>query len=321
MKDDDVIQNDLPIDGGALTPEEQKAADELAANGDGDNAAVEAAAAKAAADKAAADAAAAGDADKDAAAVAAAEATAAATAAAEAAAKAAPAARAEVPDPKPDAGRDFDADRVALIAKRTALNEGYKTGTIEEDAKDEQLQKIQDDLDALGDERSKYSARLAVWEDRQSRAVASSAQEFNSAALAWEKNNAAFMSNPIRKDAMQRAVAAIDKEQPGLSAVDLLARAEEVAFEAFNYKRSPTEDAAAAAAIAAAKKGRQVDVSKIPPTTRDAPSALGIDPGKSSFAALDEMPISDLEDAIARLPRDKLEEFLADAPGAQTRGT
>lgn len=315
MENENDTKSDLAIDGGELTAEEQKAADALAKEGSGDDtdaggaddatavaakAAEDEVARKAAEDTVAADAAATADAYR---------------AASEAAARAK---AAVAPDPKPDAGRDFDADRAAIVAKRSEINDKYKAGTLDEDERDSAMQVVQDELDKLNEARSEYRTRVAVWEDRQQRTAAAAAAEFNSTALAWEKANADFMANPLRRDAMQKAIAAIDKETPGLSAQELLDEAEKVAFEAFNYKRTPAADAAAA--LARAVSARKTDTSKIPPTARSAPAAGGLDPGKSSFSQLDEMDISDLEDAVARFGRDKVDEYLRDAPGADSRG-
>jgi len=309
-KEQETKQNDLLIDGGQLTPEEQKAADELAAHGSGDTDAGAAGDAAKGADEAKVETDAAADATKGDAGD--------AGAAAAAAGDDKGAARVEVPDPKPEAGRDFDAERKAIIERRTALADQLKAGTIDEDERDAALDKISDELEALANDRATFGAKLAVWEDRQARTAAAATSDFNAAALAWEKQNAAFMSNPIRRDAMQRAIIAIDTAKPGLSAADLLKEAEAVAFEAFNY--TPTGAAAADKAVADATRARATDPTKVPTTVRDAPAAAGIDPGRSSFASLDEMGISDLEDAVARLPRDKVDAFLRDAPGANTRG-
>lgn len=323
-KDDDnaagAATDDLPIDGGEMTADEKAQAEALEKEGSGDGTdegSEEAAPAGEAEGEEGGEAAPAGDPkpddDKGAEAGAAGEA-AAAPAAPATDPEPAPAAAAQpaaTPDPKPEPSQDWDKAMDALADK-------FDAGDIE-------TAEYQRELRKLMREQSQHDTDVALWEDRQRRATEASAASFNAAALAWENANKPFMANPIRAKAMQDAIVAVDAQQPGLAPDKLLSEAAKVAFEAFNYTPpadAPAVDpAVAAAAVAKAKAERAKDAPQTPTTLATAPAAAAFDPSKSSFSQLDELGIDDLENALARMPADKLEDFLNDAPGAKTRGT
>lgn len=223
-----------------------------------------------------------------------------------------PAVAAPAPAPAPPVPpKDFD-------AAYAAIQKSYDDGELDSG-------EFQAQTRALTKEETTFNTRLAMWEENVARTQQAAAQDFNSAALAWEKSNADFMSNPLRRDSMQRAIAVLDQETGGkLTPSELIERAGKAAFEAFGYK--PAEPVAAmpavdeAAAIAAATAARKAP--PVPTTLGNAPSAGAIDRGGGSalFAELDGKDINTLEDIVARMGPKEREDYLRDAPGAKSTG-
>lgn len=211
-------------------------------------------------------------------------------------------------DPAPAAEKDFDAEAQALLSK-------YNDGDMDE----EEYQTAQR---ALNREEAKFEAQKAVWEDRQQRAQAEQSNAFNDAALAWQNEHAEFILNPLHVDAVNRALEVIAAQKPQLTPAELIAEAGQVAMDAYGYT-VPDKPTAAddKDKIARATASRRPAADKVPASLRNAPAAGSLDPSKSSFDQLDQLDISELEDAVARLPESKIQEFLRDAPGAGSRGS
>lgn len=206
--------------------------------------------------------------------------------------------------PAPEAPRDFEA---AYAENQRKFDEGEVDG----DA-------YQKELRAISKEEAKHLARVAIWEERQQSAAEASAVVFNTAAVAWEKANAAFMANPLRAQAMQQAIEAVAAKSPGIAPATMFEEAAKIAFEAFGYAPPAAVDgtAAIAAAVAARTPG------PVPPTLANSPAAAAIEapPGNSAYASLDGKDIGALEDAIARMTPEQQEAYLRDAPGATSTG-
>lgn len=229
-----------------------------------------------------------------------------------AAAEPAPAPVAAAPAPaivaaaRPEVPKDFDAAYKQLQAQ-------YDDGAIDGD-------KLQADQRALAREEGAYTARLTIWEESQRTSAQQAALDFNTMALSWEAANKDFMANTTRAQLMQQTLAAIDQQTGGtLPPAELFARAQKDAFEAFNYA-SPAAAAAPSAAdkakaIAAATAARKP--AAVPQTLANADAAAPIEQGRNStFDGLDNLDISSLEDALARMPAVQREAYLAGAPGA-----
>lgn len=223
------------------------------------------------------------------------------------------AAAAEPLPERPTAAKDFDAEAKALFKR---WDEGDLSG-----------EEYQAQLRTLTQEETAYAAKLAVWEDRAQSATQRAATVFNETALQWETDHADFMSDPIRAQAMQRALSRLDDLTGGaLAPADLFARAEALAFDTLGYKApapaaaNPNASAdAARAAIDKALEGRTPN--PVPTTLGNAPAAAGIEkPATSAYAELDTKDINSLEDQIARMSPDQLEAYLRDAPGAGMTG-
>lgn len=126
-------------------------------------------------------------------------------------------------EPLPD--RDFAAERKAIYKQ-------YTDGDLELDERDEKLAE-------LGALQSEHIATNRFVELQKSQQVIAAKDSWDSKALAWETKHADFLSNDIRKDAVQ---ALITKLSPsGLGDDELLAEVERQAFEAFGYKTAAKE--------------------------------------------------------------------------------
>jgi hypothetical protein len=297
------------VDGGTPTAQEALLAAQLEGLGDDPKEEPKAAAAgdaAAAADPAAASAAAAAAAagSEGAAAAAPAAADPAAAVVDPPAAAGAAAAPAAIVAAKPEPPKDFDAEYAALQKR-------YDEGDIDAAA-------FQADQRALSREEGKFTARLTIWEESQQSAAQHAAQDFNQAAVQWEKDNADFMANPIRAQNMQQAIALIDAQTGGaLPPAELFARAEKATFEAFGYTKPAVAAVDPAAAVAAAVAARKPGA--VPATLATAEAAAPIESGRNpTFATLDGLGISELEDAMARMTQQQRDAYLADAPGAKS---
>ena len=228
-----------------------------------------------------------------------------------AAAAAEPAAPAAAPPPalppRPESPKDFKAEL-------DALQKQYDDGDI--DSADFQGKQRE-----LFREEARYEARVALYDERVQTATQDAQTAWNQAAVAWEQAHADYMANPLRADAMQKALALVDQQQPGLAPAKLFEAAQKIAFEAYNWATQAPAAAEggvdAAAAIAAAIKAREGK--PVPQTLASAPAAAQIETrGNASYAELDSRDISDLEDALARMTPAQQEAFLRDAPGANS---
>lgn len=208
-------------------------------------------------------------------------------------------------DPRPEAPRDFDTAATALLAK-------YNDGDLDEAAYQAQLR-------ALNKEEAAHMAHLAVWEDRQTRAKIDQDTAFQTAAFAWQAAHQDFIANPLHVKSMNDALELIAAQHPEFGAVQLIDEAARVTFDAYHYAPPTPQDAASK--IAAATAARRPKAEVVPPSLHDAPAAANMDPGRSSYKELDDLGISELEDAVARMSQEQLETFLADAPGAASHGT
>ena len=201
----------------------------------------------------------------------------------------------------PDAPRDWDKERASL-------RQQYDDG----DLSAEELDAARD---KLSDERAAWIAEKTLAErenaERTSRAEAAANQSFENAAVAWAKTNAEFNSNPLRHEAMQKAIAAVDVQTGGkLAPADLIKQAEKIAFDAFGWKPAPDTEAARAAALKA-RQGKH----DLPTNLGGAPAA-GAERGGSDWADLDAGVVTNMENAIAHMSPAQLDKFLLEVdPG------
>lgn len=147
----------------------------------------------------------------------------------------------------PDA-RDF-------AKEKAELREKWDSGEIESDEYYEQR-------DALVVEEARHAAVVQFHSLQQASQKQAVEQEWNSAITAWQTANADFLANPLRQQAVAQLIDSLgnDPNSP-LSNEELIAKVQEMAFDAFNWKRelaapaattaSPRTVAAAQAAAAA----------------------------------------------------------------------
>lgn len=209
--------------------------------------------------------------------------------------------------PQPVPPRDFDAD---IAENQRKFDDGEIDG--------DDYQKA---LRALTKEEAQYTARLEIWNERQQSAEQLAEREFAAVSLQWEKDNAEFMSNPLRAQQMQQAIDVVAQKTPGLTPADLFDQAAKIAFEAYGFQPKAAVapvDQAKALADAVAKR----TPAGVPPTLASSPAASAIEapPGTSAFASLDAKDISSLEDAVARMSPEQRDAYLRDAPGSNSTG-
>lgn len=201
--------------------------------------------------------------------------------------------------------RDFDAERVALKVQ-------FDKGEIDEDEYENRRER-------LLEEKADFKAA--------ERFNAMSAERDQAAAQAeWTRTVRAFQSDPAnaklfddttRNGSFNALVHAVAAENPNGSYLDWLNTARERTLSAFGIvTKAPSADEAAkqAEAIKKAEAERAAAAGKATPTLDTAPAA-GAQIATGPEAQLDALPISDLEDALARMPADKAEQYLASAPG------
>lgn len=205
--------------------------------------------------------------------------------------------------PAPEAPKDFDAE-FASLQKR------YDDGDLT-------TEEYVSSTRQLSTEQASFIAAKAVHDAKVAEVQAIAGQQWNEVAAAWEARNAEFLSNPLRRAAMQQAIAAEDQATGGtLSPADLFARAQKTAFDAFGWK---VQDAGAAVQKAVAD--RVPDLKNVGPNLGSAPAAaLSEERGNAAFSHLDTMSIDQLEDELARMNHAQREAYLMDSPGAKSTG-
>lgn len=282
----DTATDDTIFDGGALTEQEQAALD---AKTEDEQAAIDA---QAEADQAEADRIATEDAARIAAEDVAAQAMA-----------------TEAPGEAPAPPEDFEQARIAA-------DEKFRTGL--DDAVDHQREYLR-----ILRAEEQHKAALAAHESAvasHTTATQAAEQSINNQWAAdqktWIAAHPAFMANVVLKTELQNTIHIIERENPGIGNTELLDKAYAQIAET---RIVPKEGAAKEGAVMDALKARK---SESPgQTLGDVPAArsesFNVNP---DFAALDQLPIEDLEDKVAQMTDAQREKWLADAPGATTAG-
>lgn len=119
------------------------------------------------------------------------------------------------------------------------------------DAEFKSIQKQYDDGDltlderlaaerALGREEAQYTALVTVHQANNANALTAAENDWTQQVNAWSKENAEFLSNPIRKDAVGRLMDQLGADA-SLSNEALLEKVQAAAFEAFNWKPEPVK--------------------------------------------------------------------------------
>lgn len=223
-----------------------------------------------------------------------------------AAARAEPAAPAAPAEPAP-VPRDFDAEFAALQQKFDDgdMDAGEHATALRKLTLDEaeartaaQIAKAQAD--------AAEAARLAS-EKTAADAKAAADAAFNAAQTAFfaDPGNAALIDNNIKRAGFQAAVQEAFAEDPAAGPEAWLVKARE--------KITGIAAVDTTAAINKAKFERQQQVGQPAVTLREVPNAGN--PGSEPGAALDNLPIDQLEDALAAMPEADRNKYLAGAPG------
>lgn len=148
------------------------------------------------------------------------------------------------PAPPP---RDFDAELrqldEKLDAEQQALLDRYDEGELDagELAREQTrlLKEYQASVRTVTVDESKHVAATTLQQEKAAAAAQSAQQEWDAAIGAWKESNADFLANPIRRNAVAAlldqfgADAALTNEQ-------VIEEVQKAAFEAFNWKSTPT---------------------------------------------------------------------------------
>lgn len=122
----------------------------------------------------------------------------------------------------PQAPKDF-------AAEKKALREKWDAGEMETEAYQEQR-------DAITLEQARFESALTFAQLQQKSALEQAQQSWAERVTTWEKEHEDFLSNPLRRKAVNDLMDEFDRDPNNrLSDDDLLRRVQETAFEAFNW--------------------------------------------------------------------------------------
>lgn len=220
---------------------------------------------------------------------------------------------APAPPAKPEPPRDFNAEL-------DALDEQYGNGDL---TAVEHARKVRE----LTLEEADYKADLRDWENqerqRQQSEAARAQDDWTNTCLAFERDHADFLGNPLRHQAMQQAIDLVTRQanEKGeqITNEDVLNRAYGIAKDYTNYVEPVPDPATERQKVGEALANRRPDPA--PRTLGDAPtSASETIRGNESFENLDKLPITELETAFANMSPAQQEQYLATAEGAKANG-
>lgn len=228
-----------------------------------------------------------------------------------AAREAADAARNQPPAEQP---RDFDAELNAAEAAMAASEQQYEDGDIDKAAFDAAKADFRRSEREIVREQAKAEALAVVAEREKANAEKAAADAEAKAESDWkaaqtkffaDPGNAALVGDPIKKAAFVAAVEMAGSEG--------YADFEELLVNA-RTKVTGIAPVDTDKTIRDAKFDRQKDAGNVPAQTlRDVPNAAN--PGDQPGASLDNLPIDQLEDALARMSAADRDRYLANAPG------
>lgn len=202
-------------------------------------------------------------------------------------------------------------------AERAALKADYDANKIDDDEYENRRESLLERKAEWTADR-RVDAKLAERdtkdrEDRQARDT----QSWEGAVKRFtdDASNADIVGNPAKTGALNGLLKVVATEKPGLSYDEMFAEAKARVVSAFGGSASETE-AQKTARIAKETKAREKAAGRPPTDLNNKPRAgEGAERGENKFADLDELEINDLENTLARLKDDKVEEYLSTAPG------
>ncbi len=212
---------------------------------------------------------------------------------------------------KPDVVVDKEPD---WDAEKKALKEKYDKNELDDDAYEEQREALLERKTEWKAERRAtklVDERVAKQRDADNdREWGRSLQKFNG-----DPDNAKLLEDPTRLATFGTVLQVVAKENPNGSYEDWLATAKERLIKAFGLSPNKETDAERTARIKKETAERDAKAGKKPKDINKAPAAENVRDGENKFADLDAMDISDLENTLARMKPDALDEYLTTAPG------
>lgn len=184
-------------------------------------------------------------------------------------------------------------------------------GDLDDDQYEAERERI---YEAKTDWRAAKAARDATEEALSQRAQADQDKAWSDATAAFQAKpeNAALLANPIQLAAFNQAVS-LEAQKGYTSFTELLDRARTTVVTAFGGKIDVPADPAKA--IEAAKAARDAKAGGEAPHLHRAPNAGAATDRDNKYEHLDSLSIDDLENAVARMDPDALNDYLASAPG------
>lgn len=222
------------------------------------------------------------------------------------------------PTPAAPAEPDWEGEKKALRAK-------YEANELDDDAYEQAREAL---LERKTEHRAQQLASKAVEErfakdqaDREAQAKKDADARWDSAVGTWmqDAGNAALFGDQAKATTFNALLAAVAKEKPNLAYADLLNETRDRTLRAFGQTvAAPAADAAAKAAVEKALKDRATGTPPPPVDMSRAPVAGdggNGDERTNKYAELDNLDVDDLENRLAHMPEDQIDDYLASAPG------
>jgi hypothetical protein len=211
-------------------------------------------------------------------------------------------------------------------AQRRALKEKFDKGELDDSAYETEREKlIEQKAEWRAEQKASATVQAALKQQDELRAR----QQQEELDAQWNRSlrefmavetNAAFLSDNTRTAAFNAVLTAVAGEMPGANYAQMLNEALLRTQKAFGVSPPPAAAAAVKAAddraaIEKAVAARAAQAGNVPPDLSRAPQA-GADDGRGNkFQDLDVLGVNDLENRLARMTPDQIEEFLESAPG------
>lgn len=213
------------------------------------------------------------------------------------------------------APRDYDAEIAAAEAKFSKAEADYDSGELDKADFDKAKAEFRAAERAIVRDQAKAEAEAAAQRIAEQQAAERSKQTEAQAEADWkaaqgrffaDPGNAALVGDEIRQAAFTAAVGVVYRENPGISYDDVLVKARE------RVTGVPSVDPNRATKEATFERQKQANANA-PTTLREVPNSGNTD--ASPGAALDSLPISELEDRLMQMKPDERARFRAGSPG------
>lgn len=192
-----------------------------------------------------------------------------------------------------------------LEAKLGSLKEQYDNGDIDSTQYFDQTAPIREQI---SDNKAEVRDEMrSSWRDQQVSQQRWDAEQdaffkiYPSYDAPKYEDNKLVSGNPVMYGALDAACTKVSKENPGISGIDLLIKAKAEVDAAMGVKPEANED----------KGGKKPSAERPGKTLGDLPAAAKETAGEGEFAHLDLLSGDALEDALAKIPAEKRERYLA----------